>query len=93
MFLNIQPTKKISTFLRNPLLKDRTYLLYRTKKGFQKFKDQRELRTLIRKKKFSSTKELHLILVQIRNKTVRSQFTLEKKTNKISTLKQDPSSI
>ena len=75
--------------MRNLLLKDKTYRLCQTKKGFQKFKDQKECRTLIHKKKFLSTKELHQILVQIKNRTVKSQFTLEKKTNKISTLKQE----
>ena len=42
---------------------------------------------LIRKERCSNIKELHRISVQTKNKIVRSQSILEKKTKKTSTLR------
>lgn len=85
-FNKYQLTKRINSFLKNLLLKDKTYLLYLTKKGSHKSKNLKEWRMLIRKERCSNIKELHRISVQVKNKIVRSQSILEKKTKKTSTL-------
>jgi hypothetical protein len=73
--------------LRNRQPKDKTYLLYQTKKGSQKFKNLKDPIMLIHRKKYLNIKGLLQTMVQIKNKIVKSQSILENKIRKMLTTK------